>query len=72
MEEIQSTTQGCVLQRGTEAWAMEEHCLLACSASFLIYPMTTYPEVALTTVGRVLPHQSLNKKMCYKIVEEPV
>lgn len=36
-----------------------------CSASFLIYPRTTWSGVALSTVGQALAYQSSTKKVLY-------
>jgi hypothetical protein len=63
----QELKQGRNTKAGSDAEAMEECCLLACSYSvcFLIEHKTTSLGMAPTTVGWVLPHQSLIKKMLY-------
>jgi hypothetical protein len=48
------------LEAGTKSEAMEEFCLLACSACFLIGPRTTG---GIITMGLALLYQSLIKKM---------
>ena len=55
-------------QELNKAEAVEECCLLACcpltcSPSFLMQSRTTFNGMVLPTVGWVLPHQSLIKKM---------
>jgi hypothetical protein len=54
LREVRAGTQDRNLEAGTEAEATEEHCLLACSACFLIQHRTTYLGVTPPTVGWVL------------------
>jgi len=53
------------LEAGADAEAMEESCLLACSACFLIEPRTISPGMAPCTMGWALPHQTLFKEVPY-------
>jgi hypothetical protein len=46
--------------------------LMACSACFLIEPRTTCPGMAPPTMGWALPHQSLIKKMPYRLAHSPL
>lgn len=60
------------LKAGIKAEAMEDICLLACSLDsfldmLLILPRTTCLGVALPTVDWAFPHQSLIKKMPYRL-----
>lgn len=60
------------LKAGIKAETMEDICLLACSLdsfldTLLILPGTTCLGVALPTVDWAFPHQSLTKKMPYRL-----
>ena len=59
----QELKHGRNLEAGADAEAIEECCLLACSACFLIKPRTTSLGMAPPTVGWALLYQSPNKKM---------
>lgn len=52
-------------EAGTEAEAMEGHCLLASS-----HERATGPEVALPPVGQPLLHQSSIRKMPYRFASD--
>jgi hypothetical protein len=58
----------------TEAKEGAAYCLLpmACSTCFLIEPRTTCPGMSPPTMGWALLHQSLIKKMFYKLAYSPI
>jgi hypothetical protein len=51
---------------------MEECCLLACSACFLIEPRMTCPGMASSTMGWAFQDQSQIKKMSYTLRVEKI
>jgi hypothetical protein len=69
----QEHTQGRNLEAGADAEAMEGCCLLAglfsmtYSACFLIEPRTTNLRVALSSMDWALWHQSLIRKLSYRL-----
>ena len=71
-------TQGRSLESGTEAEAVEEDCLLACSSwvtqsVFFLYKLrSTSPGTASSTMGFALPHQSLIKKIHHRLYLGPI
>lgn len=69
---VREETLGRNLDAGTEAEAMEAHCLLDCSL-WLAQPAFFYnPGVALPTVNWALSHQLLIKKMLLQTAYRPV
>ena len=73
----QELKQGRNLEAGADAEAMEECCLLVCSSwlvqpAFFIEATTTSPGMAPPTMGWALPHQSLIKKMPYRLAHIPI
>lgn len=64
--------QGRNLKAGVGAEGLEGCCLMACSARLLVEPRTMSPRVSAPTVGWALPHQSLIKKMPYRLAYSPV
>jgi hypothetical protein len=60
------------LQLGADAEAMEGCCFIACSAHFLIEPRTPSPGVTPSSIHWVLSHQSLTKKMPYRLACSPI
>lgn len=56
-------------QRGAWRQTFEELCSLACLVSLLSHaPHDCYPGVAPLTMGWTLPHQSVIKKMHYRLI----
>ena len=65
------------LEAGTKAETMEEYCLLVCflwlaHLCFLTKFKTTFPGVALLTVGKAFLYQSLTQKMPHRLADRPV
>jgi hypothetical protein len=70
LREIRTGTQARNQEAGTEAEAVVEGCLLymICSDSFLLLPSLPAWGMVLLTVGWVLPHQLLIKKMSHRLM----
>jgi hypothetical protein len=54
-----------MLEEGADREALEGYCLLACSACFLIEPLTTSPGLIPSTMGRTGIIKSLIKRVLY-------
>lgn len=73
LEEVRLVIQGRNLEAGIEAKAVEKHCLLACSpwhgqCAFLLPHVHLPRSVTVLPVGLAPTHQSLVKKMDYRVV----